>query len=253
MNAYGGCFMTCGAAQGKRNVHCRIVDACAEETHEAACPWRGVSNSGVESLNHGTKVSRTGSGRRSGSGGSEARGGGCGGPRGPGHGATLLSTSSRPARIESSTRNRARICKYRHIYERKGSPERRTSAAERRGNQSGEIPTASSIEKCRTRLGSIPVLDVSTEQLGRRSPLDCRQPAALRPALSATARWYIYHLIIELVCAIIACNSAEWSMAHSGREHRGRTRRGRVCARVASRIPSAARAADEPSHTKTAT
>ncbi|CAH2076637.1 unnamed protein product, partial [Iphiclides podalirius] len=46
------------------------------------------------------------------------------------------------AQIESSTQDRARICKYRHIYKRKGSPERRTNAA-LRGNQSGEIPSAS--------------------------------------------------------------------------------------------------------------
>ncbi|KPI92770.1 hypothetical protein RR46_13991 [Papilio xuthus] len=46
------------------------------------------------------------------------------------------------AQIESSTRDRARICKYRHIYKRKGSPERRANAA-LRGNQSGEIPSAS--------------------------------------------------------------------------------------------------------------
>ncbi|KAJ0175465.1 hypothetical protein K1T71_008624 [Dendrolimus kikuchii] len=52
-------------------------------------------------------------------------------------------TGAQPrALIESSTRDRARICKYRHIYKRKGSPERRTDAA-LRGNQSGEIPTSS--------------------------------------------------------------------------------------------------------------
>ncbi|OWR54458.1 hypothetical protein KGM_214051 [Danaus plexippus plexippus] len=37
--------------------------------------------------------------------------------------------------------DRLRICKYRHIYKRKGSPERRTNAL--RGNQSGEIPSTS--------------------------------------------------------------------------------------------------------------
>lgn len=56
--------------------------------------------------------------------------------------ASSRGTPETRAQIESSTQERARICKYRHIYKRKGSPERRTNAA-LSGNQSGEIPTAS--------------------------------------------------------------------------------------------------------------
>lgn len=75
---------------------------------------------------------------------SRARWGGGGGAQSPAAARSRGSQLNREARaqIESSTRDRARICKYRHIYKRKGSPERRTNAA-LRGNQSGEIPTAS--------------------------------------------------------------------------------------------------------------
>lgn len=74
-----------------------------------------------------------------------------------------------PAQIESSTRDRARICKYRHIYKRKGSPERRTNAA-LRGNQSGEIPTSDR----KTKFGSI----TGTVCCATRPSLDCRPPLA---------------------------------------------------------------------------
>lgn len=55
---------------------------------------------------------------------------------------TPLSWGPRAQQIESSTQDRARICKYRHIYKRKGSPKRRTNAS-LCGNQSSEIPTVS--------------------------------------------------------------------------------------------------------------
>lgn len=70
------------------------------------------------------------------------RWGGGGGSSAGAPSASSRGTPEARAQIESSTQERACICKYRHIYKRKGSPERRTNAA-LRGNQSGEIPMAS--------------------------------------------------------------------------------------------------------------
>lgn len=141
---------------------------------------------------HGTSVRRwalwrwgslraAGRGRRRGGGGS--RGSAFGrGPR---------------AQIESSTRDRARICKYRHIYKRKGSPERRTNAA-LRGNQSGEIPTASD-RKMSNKLRVHHLVQVCGALRGRRST------AVL---LSPPRFCCIYRLIIEVVCVTIIWSSS---------------------------------------------
>lgn len=81
------------------------------------------------------------------------------------------------AQIESSSRDRARICKYRHIYKRKGSPERRNNAA-LRGNQSGEIPTASD-RKMSNKLRVHHSLRVCVTERGRRSTAALLSPPLL--------------------------------------------------------------------------
>lgn len=108
-------------------------------------------------------------------------------------------------RIESSTWERARICKYRHIYKRKGSPEQRTNAA-LRGNQSGEIPTAAD-RKMSNELRA----HHSARVCGTRH--GCRSTAAL---LSPHYCWYIYRLIIELVCGTIMKQLGEWRAQGAG-------------------------------------
>lgn len=149
--------------------------------------WVGERSLVATYVAHGTSVGRWLRGRT-------RRRGGCGAlGRGP--------------QIESSTRDRARICKYRHIYKRKGSPERRTNAA-LRGNQSGEIPTASD-RKMSNQLR----VHHSTRCGARRGR---RSTAAL---LSPLRFWYIYRLIIEVVCVTIIRSSLA-RQAGGGRQAR---------------------------------
>lgn len=91
------------------------------------------------------------------------------------------------ALIESSMQDRARICKYRHIYKRKGSPERRTNAV-LRGNQSGEIPSTSD-RKMSNELQVQHLPRMSDTRRGRHSTAALRSPSLC---------WCIYRLIIEL-------------------------------------------------------
>lgn len=144
--------------------------------------------------------------------------------------ATAASSRATPldtrAQIESSTRDRARICKYRHIYKRKGSQERRTNAA-LRGNQSGEIPTASD-RKMSNELRVHHSARMCDTQRGRRSTA-----ALLSPPLC----WYIYRLIIGLVCVTIMKLDESQALVEGARRYL-------VCARALRHArTSAARAA----------
>lgn len=114
-----------------------------------------------------------------------------GGSDGAGAGAPAACSQSTPVElraIESSMQDRARICKYRHIYKRKGSPERRTNAA-LRGNQSGEIPSTSD-RKMSNELQVQHLPRVCDTRRGRHSTAALRSPPLC---------WYIYRLFIELV------------------------------------------------------
>lgn len=139
------------------------------------------------------------------------RWGGGTGTQSPAAASSRGSQLSREARaqIESSTRDRARICKYRHIYKRKGSPERRTNA-----RCAGTSPVRflrRPIEKCRISFVSI-----------TRCGCVVRNAAAARlPPSSHRHCWYIYRLIIELVCVTIMKQLSEWqALAESARRYR---------------------------------
>ncbi|CAH2231047.1 jg3478 [Pararge aegeria aegeria] len=124
--------------------------------------------------------------------------------------------------------DRARICKYRHIYKRKGSPERRTNAA-LRGNQSGEIPSMSD-RKMSNELPSPSHARVSDTRRGRHSTAALRLPPLC---------WYIYRLIIELVSITITRQLGKWQALKAGR---GRAALPRLRSAVASQSALSAHA-----------
>lgn len=116
------------------------------------------------------------------------------------------------AQIESLMQDRARICKYRYIYKRKGSPERRTNAA-LRGNQFGEIPSMSD-RKMSNELQVHHLPRMSDTRRGRHSTA-----ALYSPPLS----WYIYRLIIEPVSITIMRQLGMWLNAGKGQVESGAT------------------------------
>lgn len=125
-------------------------------------------------------------------------------------------------------RDRPRICKYRHIYKRKGSPERRTNAA-LRGNQSGEIPTVSD-----RKISNEVRVHHSTRVCGAR-----RGHGSTAALLSPQRCWYIYHLIIEVVCLTITVSSSTERRRRRWRARRQQpgTRWTARCGAIASALP----------------